>query len=134
MKTSLMHLRVLLPFQIHSENSKVLSIVAETLGGSFGILPNRLDCVAALSPGLLTYKTENDEEVYLAIDEGVLVKTNFEVIISVRRAIHGTNLLDLRQLVKKEFMVLDENEKQLRSVMSKIEINLIRRLSEFQHV
>ena len=133
MNASLMHLKVLLPFQIHSENKKVLSIVAETLDGSFGILPHRRDCIAALPPGLLTYKTENGDEIYLAIDEGVLVKTSFEVYISVRRAIHGTNLLDLRKLVKKEFMVLDENEKQLRSVMSKIEINLIRRLSEFQH-
>ena len=133
LKTSLIHLKVLLPFEIHSENPNVLSIVAETLDGSFGILPNRRDCIAVLPPGILTYKSEKEAEVYLAIDEGVLVKTNSEVFISVRRAIQGKNLLDLRELVKKDFLVLDDNEKQLRSVMSKIEINLIRRLSEFQH-
>ena len=134
MKPSRMHLKVLLPFQVHSENLNVLSIVAETSIGSFGILPNRRDCVAILPPGLLTYQTENDGEFFLAIDEGVLVKTSHEVVISVRRAIHGKDLANLRELVKLDFMVLDENEKQLRSVLSKIEINLIRRLSELQHV
>ncbi len=134
MQTSQMHLKVLLPFQVHSENSNVLSIVAETSMGSFGIYPHRRDCIAILPPGLLTYQTENDGEIFLAIDEGVLVKTNLDVFISVRRAIHGKDLANLRELVKVNFMVLDENEKQLRSVLSKIEINLIRRLTELQHV
>ena len=133
MKMSQMHLKILLPFEVHSENTNVLSIVAETQEGSFGILPHRRDCVAILPPGLLTYQTENNDEIFLAIDEGVLVKTNLEVFVSVRRAIQGTDLGNLRNLVKKEFMILDENEKHLRSVMSKIESNLIRRLSEFQH-
>jgi F-type H+-transporting ATPase subunit epsilon len=38
-------------------------------------LPHRLDCVAALAPGILIYETEAEGEVYLAVDEGVLVKT-----------------------------------------------------------
>ena len=133
MTSSRMHLKVLLPFQVHSENSKVLSIVAETQEGSFGILPHRRDCIAVLTPGLLTYKTETDGEFFLAIDQGVLVKTNLEIFISVRRAIDGVDLEKLRDLVKKDFLVLDENEKQLRLVMSRLENNLIRSLSEFHH-
>ena len=42
--------------------------------GSFGLLPHRLDCVAALVPGILTYETKEDGTVYLAVDQGVLVK------------------------------------------------------------
>jgi F-type H+-transporting ATPase subunit epsilon len=128
-----MHLKVLLPFQVYSETLNVLSIIAETQDGSFGILPHRRDCIAVLPPGLLTYKTEGGVEIFLAIDEGVLVKTDLDVVISVRSAIQGTDLDKLRDLVKKEFLVLDESEKQLKLVMSKLENNLIRRLMDFQH-
>ena len=55
-----MHLKILLPFQIFADKPGVTRIVAETLEGSFGLLPHRLDCVAALSPGILTYETETE--------------------------------------------------------------------------
>src|SRR5210317_2134186 len=71
----LMNLRVLLPFQVFADKSGVSRIVAETRAGSLGLLPRRLDCVAALAPGILTYETEAEGEVYVAVDEGVLVKT-----------------------------------------------------------
>ena len=75
MPSTRMGLKVLLPFQIFVEKTDVIRIVAETPQGSYGLLPNRLDCVAALTPGILTYETESDGEVFLAVDEGVLVKT-----------------------------------------------------------
>ena len=56
MPPSLMHLKVLLPFGIFAEKTRVSRIVAETREGSFGILPRRLDCVAALAPGILIYE------------------------------------------------------------------------------
>ncbi|WP_269849304.1 hypothetical protein [Methanosarcina horonobensis] len=43
-----MNLRILLPFQIFAEKKGVSRIVAEGREGSFGLLPHRLDCVAAL--------------------------------------------------------------------------------------
>ena len=51
-----MTLKILLPFQILEERSRVSRIVAETPSGSFGLLPHRLDCVAALVPGILTFQ------------------------------------------------------------------------------
>ena len=68
MPPTLMTLKVLLPFQIFAERAGVSRIVAETREGSFGLLPHRLDCVAALAPGILTYETEADGEVYVAVD------------------------------------------------------------------
>jgi F-type H+-transporting ATPase subunit epsilon len=43
MQPTLMHLKVLLPFQIFAEKTGVSRIVAETCEGSFGLLPHRLD-------------------------------------------------------------------------------------------
>ncbi len=87
MALTLMSLKVLLPFQVFAEKSGVSRIVAETLAGSLGLLPHRLDCVAALSPGILIYETEADGEAFVAVDDGVLVKTGADVVVSVRRAI-----------------------------------------------
>lgn len=128
-----MSLRVLLPFQIFAQETGVSRIVAETPAGSFGLLPHRLDCVAALAPGIVTYETEAGGEVYIAVDHGVLVKAGQEVFVSVRRALRGTDLGRLRDSVEREFMALDESEKSLRSVVAKLEAGFLRRLASLQH-
>jgi F-type H+-transporting ATPase subunit epsilon len=133
MPSILMNLRVLLPFQVFADKSSVIRIVAETGAGSLGLLPRRLDCVAALVPGILTYETEAEGEVYVAVDEGVLVKTGADVVVSVRQAIGGADLDQLRDAVEKEFLVLDEQEQSVRSVLAKMESNLIHRMARFHN-
>jgi F-type H+-transporting ATPase subunit epsilon len=123
-----MTLKVLLPFQVFAEKTDVSRIVAETRTGSFGLLTHRLDCIAALSPGILTYETESDGEVFLAVDEGVLVKTGPDVLVSVRRTLTGTDLSQLRQAVDREFLTLGEAERSARSVLAKLEGDVIRRI------
>jgi F-type H+-transporting ATPase subunit epsilon len=130
---SLMTLKIFLPFQVYAERTQVTRIVAETVAGSFGLLPRRLDCVAALTPGLLSYETDGEGESFVAVDEGVLVKTGPIVRVSVRRAFGGTDLHRLRQLVAREFLTLNEHERSVRQVMVKIETGLVRRLVDFQH-
>ena len=133
MPAMLMTLEVLLPFQVFAAKTGVLRIVAETRNGSFGLLPHRLDCVAALAPGILTYETESDGELFVAVDEGVLVKTGQNVLVSVRRAIGGTDLAQLRNAVEQEFLTLDQEEKSVRSVMAKLETGFLRRFAAIEH-
>ena len=128
-----MHLKVLLSFQVFAEQTGVASIVAETRAGSFGLLPHRLDCVAALVPGILIYQTESGGEVLVAVDEGVLVKTGANVLMSVRHAIGGTDLGQLRAAVEKEFLTLDENEQSVRTAVAKLETGFLRRFANLQH-
>src|ERR1700722_10774679 len=106
-----MQLKILLPSRVFGEVEDVTRIIAETRQGSFGILPRRADCVAALAPSILSYATETAEEVYVAVDEGILVKMGAQVLISVRHAIGGADLGQLRQAVEKEFLTLDNREK-----------------------
>lgn len=134
MQPTLMTLKILLPFRIFAEEKAVTRIVAETRQGAFGILPHRLDCVAALEPGILTYENNGEDERYVALDEGVLVKSGQNVMVSVRNAIAGTDLHQLREAVEREFLTLDEQEQSLRSVMAKLESNFVRRFAEFRHV
>jgi F-type H+-transporting ATPase subunit epsilon len=111
----------------------VKRIVAQTPEGSFGLLPHRLDCAATLAPGILTYETEAEGEIYLAVDQGVLVKAGMDVLVSVRDAIGGTDLDKLHEAVKREFLNVDEQEKSVRLVLEKMESGFIRRFMEFQH-
>ncbi len=131
MPRTFMNLKILLPFEIFAETTGASRIVAETREGSFGLLPHRLDCVAALTPGILIYETETEGEVYVAVDEGVLVKTGLEVLVSARNAIAGTALDQLRESVEREFLRLDDREQNVRSVLTKMEGDLMRRMATF---
>jgi F-type H+-transporting ATPase subunit epsilon len=124
-----MNLKVLLPFQVFAEAADVTRIVAETPKGSFGILPHRLDCVAALAPGILTWQRAGQAETCIAIDEGVLVKAGPDVLISVRNAIASGGVGELRAAVEREFKNLDEQERSVRSALARMESDLIRRMA-----
>lgn len=129
----LMHLEISLPSRIFVDQAGVKRIVAEAPEGSFGLLPHRLDCVAALAPGILIYETEAAGEVYVAVDEGVLVKTGPDVKVSVRQALSGSDLGELRHAVDREFLTLDQDEQNMRSVMSRLESEFLHRFVVLQN-
>lgn len=132
MPQAYMTLKVLLPHKVFSEEQNVLRIVATTPQGAFGILPNRLDCVASLSAGILVIEVEGEEEAYIAVDEGVLVKAGADVRISVRNAMNGMGLEDLRHALEDEFIQLDEQEQKMRSALTKMESGFVQRLVAFK--
>ena len=127
-----MNLKILLPFQVFAQKQDILSIVAQTPRGSFGFLPQRQDCVAALSPGILTFTTAAGE-THVAVDEGVLVKTGNDVLVSVRNAIGGVDLGQLHVTVENEFLKLDEQQKSVRAVLAKLESGFIARFVKYNH-
>lgn len=79
------------------------------------------------------YQTETEPEVFVAVDEGVLVKTGADVLVSVRHAIAGTDLGQLREAVEKQFLTLDDEEKSVRQVVAKMESGFLRRFATLQH-
>jgi F-type H+-transporting ATPase subunit epsilon len=127
-----MTLKVLLPFEVFAQEQGVSRIVFETAQGAFGLLPQRLDCVAALAPGILIFETVSDGEVFLALDEGVLVKTGLSVLISVRRALRGDDLSRLRDAVEQEFLTLDAHEEILHTAMARLETGFMRRFASMR--
>jgi len=97
------------------------------------LLPRRRDCVAALLPGVLTYETETEGEVFVAVDQGVLIKAGADVVVSVRRATGGTDLGQLRDAVQREFLSLDEQACSVRAATSKLESGFVSRFASFHH-
>ncbi len=128
-----MHLKILLPSEVFADQDGVSSVIAETRDGSFQLLEHRLDCVAALVPGILTYLPKDNTPVYLAVDEGVLVKTGAQILVSVRQAIGGTDLGQLHDEVKRKFLTLNAEERNVQDVLSRMDSSLVGRLAAFQH-
>ncbi|MGB3798284.1 MAG: F0F1 ATP synthase subunit epsilon [Lewinella sp.] len=126
-----MNLRILLPYKVFADIPDVSQVVMETSEGAYGLLPQRLDCVAALVPGILTYRTKAEDVNYLAVDEGVMVKAGPEVLVSVRNAVGGTDLGKLSVLVNSEFGRSDEKEREATTVIARLEKGFIYGFDKF---
>jgi F-type H+-transporting ATPase subunit epsilon len=123
-----LNLKIMLPSRVCVDTHDVLRLVVETTHGSWGMLPNRCDCVAALIPGILSYETRSGGVTYVAVDAGLLVKTGREVRVSVRRAVAGSDLSLLKDTVAREYAVLDQFEQDVRHVSEKLENGFLQRM------
>lgn len=124
-----MNLKILLPSQVLIDQPAT-KIIAEAENGSFCLLPNHIDFVASLAPGIFSFATVDGAEEMLAMDEGTLVKCGPDVLVSTRNAIRGPDLGTLRQTVEESFLALDEKEKVARAAAAKLEIDIVRRFME----
>jgi F-type H+-transporting ATPase subunit epsilon len=122
-------LKILLPTKILI-NEEVVKIIAEAENGSFCLLPRHIDFVAGLVPGILSFTSVDEEEKFLALDEGILVKRGPEVLVSTRNAALGPDLGKLRQMIRKQYQELDEHEKVVQAAMARLEADLVRRFIE----
>ena len=124
-------LKVLLPTEVLL-NESVAKVTGEAKNGSFTLLPKHIDFVTALGPGLFSFEDAAGRETFLAVNEGVLVKTGEEVLVSVRDAVLGGELGELRRVVEERFSSLDEGEATARTAMARIEAGFVRRFLELQ--
>ena len=121
-----MRLKVLLPTTVLIDEP-VAKVIAEAENGSFCLEERHIDFVAALVPGLLCFRTPHNEEVFVAVDEGTLVKCGPEVLVSTRDAVRGPNLAELRDTVVRRFRELDEMERTARAALGRLEAGVVRR-------
>ena len=119
-----MKLKILLPTHILIDTD-VEKIIAEAENGSFCLLPNHIDFVTALIPGILSYKETAGAERFIAIDEGLLVKCNSDVFVSTRDAIQSGLLDTLTKKVEDEFMIMEEDRKRAETALAKMEAKFV---------
>lgn len=131
--TDAIKLDIILPYQHFMHHPDVRGIIAETDKGSIGLLPHRLDCVATISPGIVVFRIESGNEIWVAVDHGFLLKTGLNVTISVRNAFSGPDPDSLKRIVKEEFSVITDIDIKVKSIMLKLENNFIRSIMELHH-
>jgi len=124
-----MQLKILLPSQVLVDEP-VAKINAEAEDGHFCLLPRHADLVTSLAQGLLFYTLPGGAERVVAVNEGILVKVGQEVLVSTRAAVVGADLGQLQTVIREQFAMLDEHERQTRSALARIEANFVRRFME----
>ena len=124
-----MKLKVLLPDRVFLDIGNVRRVTVETRAGSYGLLPNRLDCTASLVAGILQYEAA-DGVRYIAVEEGVLVKAGAEVLVSVRDATGDAPLGELKAALEARSKEEREREINIRSVMARLERSFMRNVHD----
>ncbi len=113
-------------------DTSVRRIVAESDRGSFCVLPRHADTATLLVPGLLAYTGADGEEVIVAVDDGVLVKTGKQVRVACQRAVVAGDLGSAEATVRERFQSQSEQEKRARSALLRLEADILRRLGELR--
>ncbi|WP_306734203.1 F0F1 ATP synthase subunit epsilon [Marimonas arenosa] len=126
-----MRLEVITPVEVILD-IEATRIVADAPNGAFGMLPRHADFVTLLVPGILTYETEDGREGYVGINSGTLVKCGSEVLVSVLGAVLSDRLEDLAQRVVEDFKTQDEEERQARSALARLEAGMVRHFQKLE--
>jgi F-type H+-transporting ATPase subunit epsilon len=126
-----MHVTLRLPTRTLFEG-RALRLSAVAANGGFGILPNHVDYVTEIVPSVLVLELVDGSEEIFGLDEGLLVKRGHQVDVVVLRGVRGNDLDRLKETVETSFVQMDEEERQARSELSRLEADLVRRFAELQ--
>tara|TARA_R110002020_G_scaffold192228_1_gene392253 strand:- start:5479 stop:5889 length:411 start_codon:yes stop_codon:yes gene_type:complete len=107
-------------------------VTAVAPNGAFGIWPNHVDFVTALVPSVMTLRLVDGSEEIFGLDEGLLVKKGHDVSVAALRGVHGDDLGSLQNTVEASFIQMDEDERQARSALSRLEADMVRRFAELR--
>lgn len=124
-----MRLEVITPMAVCLDRT-VRRIVAEGPDGHFGMLPGHVDFVTELAPGILLYETGTGVERFVAVNSGTLVKCGDLVRVAVRGAVEGDDLSALRARVEEDFHRRDEEERDARAALARLEAGMVRRMRD----
>lgn len=126
-----MNLTVLTPSRTLVDQP-VARVSVEAPNGAFSLLPRHVDFVTAVVPGLLAFTTTDGEEIFVAVDEGILVKQGEAVTVSTRDAAVGEALDRLEATVDRHFRKRDAEAEKVQQVMNKIQAGFARRFLDIQ--
>jgi F-type H+-transporting ATPase subunit epsilon len=128
-----MRLRILLPTRVLVD-AEATKLVAEARNGYFCLLPRHASFVAALVPGILAHTDVDGAEHFVAVDEGMLVKRDRDVLVSVMDGMTGVGLDTLRMSVDEHYRDLGDDERRARNALARLEAGALRRLFELERI
>lgn len=113
-------------------DTRAAKVSGESDRGSFTILPRHADGAMLLRPGLLSYVGEDGAEVFVAVDEGILVKADRDLRVACQRAVVAGGLEDARSALVEHLHGRSEHERKARSVLLALEAEVLRRMGELR--
>ncbi len=126
-----MQLTIVLPTEIFLD-TETGKVKAEGASGAFTLLPRHADLAVSLLPGLFSYTTQQGEELFLALDRGLLVKCGPAVRVVTTNAVRG-ELGRLELAVREMLESQHELERKSRTAVARLEADFVRRFVGFGH-
>ncbi|MBD3346649.1 MAG: F0F1 ATP synthase subunit epsilon [Chitinivibrionales bacterium] len=126
-----MKLTIMIPTGVIYDK-QIKKVTVETNNGRYTLLPNHIDFITLVVPGIIDLEQENNSHVFIAADEGVLVKQKDNVWVSLRNAVKGGELGSLQTTVDEHYRTISEKEQKNRTSIARLERDMAQSIYEFE--
>ncbi len=109
-------------------NTPIQKIVFEGLNGYQTFLPKHINFLSVLTTGIIQYLDINNHLHYVACNQGIIIKKDDVVSVSVQKVICDDDLSNLTNRIKADFAEVEEERRETAVAMAKLEIGLTRGL------
>jgi F-type H+-transporting ATPase subunit epsilon len=128
MSDSLFTLRIVTPPKTAERRIKTIRLKDET--GFFGIMKGHINFVTALVPSLCYYLDENDREVFLAVDGGIVSIKGGMVTITSREIFESDDAEKLAEIIENTMVKKDSSERSFLNMIKGIERSFMEKTLE----
>jgi F-type H+-transporting ATPase subunit epsilon len=129
-----MRLIITEPARVIADHDDVVSVRAEDVSGSFGILPGHADLITVMTPSVVAWRHVDGRPGWCAVRRGVLsVRDGREVAIATRQAQLGNDLASLEDAVLARFRAELDAERRARVAATRLHAAAIRQIVRALH-
>ena len=129
MSDSLFTLRIVTPPKITEKRVKAIRL--KDGSGFFGIMKGHINFVTAIEPSLCYYLDENDREVFLAVDGGIVSIKGGMVTITSRAIFESNDAEKLSEIIENTMVKRDSSERSFLNIIKGIERSFMEKTLEF---
>jgi F-type H+-transporting ATPase subunit epsilon len=129
MSDSLFTLRIVTPPKITEKRVKAIRL--KDGSGFFGIMKGHINFVTAIEPSLCYYLDENDREVFLAVDGGIVSIKGGMVTITSRAIFESNDAEKLSEIIENTMVKRDSSERSFLNMIKGIERSFMEKTLEF---
>lgn len=112
--------------------TRIKSFRGADASGHFGLLPGHEDFATLLTPCVMIYRDEDEQEHYAAADGGVLLLENGHVSITTREAVVADRLDQVADAVVSILEARQAREKTARGEFAELQSTLVKELRKME--
>jgi F-type H+-transporting ATPase subunit epsilon len=112
--------------------ARISALRAADASGQFGLRPGHQPFLTVLVPCVLTYRTVNGREAYVAVDGGVLELETDRVTVVTRDAVRAERLAEVADAAAAMLATRQATERTARAAFAELEASLLRELSRVE--
>jgi len=128
MSDSLFTLKIVTPQKITEKRVKTIRL--KDISGFFGIMKRHINFVTAIEPSLCYYLDENDREVFLAVDGGIISIKGGMVTITSREIFESEDAEKLAEIIENTMVKRDASEQSFLNMIKGIERSFMEKTLE----